>query len=145
MKQFNHSSLRHTCLASQNSTGVPCRNLHLNFHNTPLGLVLDFMSDAAGFMIEVKSNVTLHDRVDFWSNEPLDDDHALDLLGLILHKRGCTVIKNGRKLSIMRTQDAKKSYIPLRLPAKNSQILLSQAASARPVFTSAAPTSLQSN
>ncbi len=145
MKQFNHSSLRHTCVASQNSTNVPDRNLHLNFHNTPLGSVLDFMSDTAGFMIEVKSNVTLHERVDFWSNEPLDNDHALDLLGQVLHKRGCTVIKNGRKLSIMRTQDAKKSYIPLRLPAKDSQIILSQASSARPMFVSGAPTSLRSN
>jgi type II secretory pathway component GspD/PulD (secretin) len=145
MKQFNHSSLRHTCIAPQNFTDVPGRNLHLNFHNTPLGSVLDFMSDTAGFMIEVKSNVTLHDRVDFWSNEPLDDDHALDLLGLILHKRGCTVIKNGRKLSIMRTQDAKKSYIPLHLPAKDSQIILNQAVSARPGFVSSAPPSLKSN
>jgi type II secretory pathway component GspD/PulD (secretin) len=109
------------------------QTLRLNFCNVPLKTVLDYIGNAAGFLVEVKSNVAVNDKVDIRSKQPLSHDEALDLLERVLHKRGCTLVQNGRRLSIMRTEDAKKTYIPIRL-AGNYQGILKGPASSRGLF-----------
>ena len=114
------------------------QTLRLNFRNVPLQTVLDCIGNAAGFMVEVKSNVAVNEKVDIQSNQRLSEDEALNLLEQLLHKRGCTLIQNGRKLSIMRTEDAKKSYIPIRL-AGHYHGILKGPASSRALFAPVAP------
>jgi type II secretory pathway component GspD/PulD (secretin) len=73
--------------------------LRLNFRGAPLGLVLDYLSDAAGFIIN--KEVDVRGTVEVWSKEPLTKDEAVEVLNAVLKKNGCAVIRNGRILTIV--------------------------------------------
>jgi hypothetical protein len=77
--------------------------LRVNFRGAPLNLVLDYLSDAAGFIINKETDV--RGTVEVWSKEPLTKDEAVEVLNSVLKKNGCAVIRNGRILTIV-AQDA---------------------------------------
>src|SRR5712692_6335226 len=54
------------------------QGLRLNFRGVPLEMVLNYLSDAAGFIIVLDTKV--EGKVDVWSNQPLNKDEAVDLL-----------------------------------------------------------------
>ena len=81
--------------------------LRLNFRGAPLNLVLDYLSDAAGFVINKEADV--RGTVDVWSKEPLSKDEAVELLNQVLKKNGCAVTRNGRILTIVPMDTAKTS------------------------------------
>ncbi len=87
-------------------------NLRLNFRGVPLEMVLDYLSDAAGFIIILDTEVK--GKVDVWSNQPLNRNEAVDLLNTVLGKNGYTAIRNGRTLTIVSRDDAKGRDIPVR-------------------------------
>src|SRR5439155_7118154 len=72
----------------------PEKGLRLNFRGVPLEMVLNYLSDAAGFIIVMESKV--EGKVDVWSNQPLNKDEAVDLLNTILNKNKYAAIRNGR-------------------------------------------------
>lgn len=84
-------------LLSQPSTnrpaGVPANLLRLNFRKAPLGMVLDYLSEAAGFTISPESKVDLKGEVTVWSNRPVTQDEAIQILNKSLteHHYGATV------------------------------------------------------
>src|SRR5262245_2992100 len=49
--------------------------LRLNFRGAPLDMVLSYLSDAAGFIIVLETEV--RGKVDVWSNQPLSKDEAV--------------------------------------------------------------------
>ena len=70
----------------------------LNFRGAPLSLVLDYLSEEAGFII---NNVTeVQGTVEMWSKGPVTRDEAVELLNSVLKPRGCTVLRNRRILTI---------------------------------------------
>ena len=79
--------------------------LRLNFDGAPLELVLDYLSDAAGFVInkqtEVRGGVTVS------SKQPVTKDEAVELLGSALRKSGYAMTRNGRILTIIALDTAK--------------------------------------
>ncbi len=79
--------------------------LRLNFRGAPLSLVLDYLSDAAGFIINKETDV--RGTVEVWSKEPLTKDEAVEVLNSVLKKNGCAVIRNGRILTIVAQDTAK--------------------------------------
>jgi general secretion pathway protein D len=74
-------------------------NLRLNFRNAPLNLVLDYLSDAAGFIINKETEV--RGTVDAWSKDPVTKDEAITLLNSNLRKNGYGVVRDGRILTII--------------------------------------------
>ncbi len=86
--------------------------LRLNFRGAPLDSVLDYLSDAAGFIIVLDTPVSGH--VDLWSDQPVTRDEAVDLLNSVLNKNGYAAIRDGRKLTIMNKNDAKTRNIPVK-------------------------------
>ncbi len=72
----------------ENGTNGLC----LNIHNAPLSLVLDYLSDAAGFVINKETDV--RGTVDVQGKD-LTKDEAVELLNSALKKNGCAVIRNG--------------------------------------------------
>lgn len=96
------------------------KGLRLNFRQARLETVLDYLSDAAGFIIVPETDV--RGRVDVWSNQPLTKDEAVDVLGKVLAKEGYAVIRDGRTLTIMTQDMAKKSDIPVKVSYKASDI-----------------------
>ena len=94
---------------SQNSTN----GLRLNFHNAPIDLVLNYLSDAAGFIIELDTPV--HGNVNVISSHPMTRDEAVDLLNSVLNKNGYAAIRTGRTLKIMDKSTAKSSNNPVKI------------------------------
>ena len=87
-------------------------SLVLNFRGAPLESVLDYLSDAAGFIIVIDTQV--NGRVDLWSDRPVTKDEAVDLLNTVLNQNGYAAIRDGRKLTIMSKTDAKTRSIPVK-------------------------------
>jgi general secretion pathway protein D len=86
--------------------------LRLHFRGAPLESVLDYLSDAAGFIIVLDTQV--RGRVDIWSDQPVTRDEAVDLLNSVLNKNGYAAIRDGRKLTIVDKNDAKTRNIPVK-------------------------------
>ena len=84
--------------------------LRLNIHNAPLSLVLDYLSDAAGFVINRETDVRGTVNV---QGKDLTKDEAVELLNTALKKNGCAVIRNGRILTIVAQDTAKISDTPI--------------------------------
>src|SRR2546423_3764013 len=59
------------------------KGLRLNFRGVSLETVLNYLSDAAGFIIVLETKVD--GKVDVWSNQPLNKDEAVNLLNSILN------------------------------------------------------------
>jgi len=86
--------------------------LMLNFEKVPLQSVLEYMSEAAGFIIlgdtEVRGDVTI------LSKQPLNREEAVDLLDTILNEKGYTAIRRGRILKIVEKGKALIEDIPVK-------------------------------
>jgi general secretion pathway protein D len=87
--------------------------LTLNFDNVPLQMVLNYLSDAAGFIIVMDTEV--RGSVSVISSHPMTRDEAVDLLNSVLNQNGYAAIRNGRTLTIMNKDDAKTRDIPVQI------------------------------
>jgi general secretion pathway protein D len=85
--------------------------LRLNFRNAPLDLVLDYLSEAAGFTIVLETPVK--GSIDVWSNHPVPVAEAVDILDAALAKNGYAAIRDGKKLTIISKADAATRNIPI--------------------------------
>lgn len=88
--------------------------LRLNFRGVPLEMVLNYLSDAAGFIINIKPGTDVKGKVDVWSNQPLSKDEAVDLLNTVLNQNGFAAVRKERTLTITSRKDAKTEDIPVR-------------------------------
>lgn len=86
--------------------------LRFNFRGAPLETVLNYMSDAAGFVIILDTPV--RGTVDMWSAQPVSKAEAIQLLNLALNKNGYTATLQGRNLIIASKDEAKKKNLPIR-------------------------------
>ncbi|HWH68302.1 MAG TPA: secretin N-terminal domain-containing protein, partial [Candidatus Sulfotelmatobacter sp.] len=94
--------------------------LRLNFRGAPLELVLNYLSEAAGFVIVLETQP--RGRVDVWSNQPLTKQEAVDLLNSVLNKNGYAAIRRGRTLTICNKDEAKVKAIPVKLGSEPEKI-----------------------
>ena len=92
--------------------------LRLNFRGAPLEMVLDYLSKAAGFTIVLETEVK--GKVDVWNNRPLTRDEAVAVLDSALNRNGYAAVRNGRTLTIMSRDNAKKRNIPV-MPGSNPE------------------------
>src|SRR5262249_52123102 len=100
-------------LAVQDTNAVPTTNsaakpiesentpagLRMNFKNAPLNLVLDYLVDAAGFIIANRPDVS--GSVSIESKGPVTKDEAVALLNTALRKNNYSVTRSGRILTII--------------------------------------------
>jgi general secretion pathway protein D len=94
--------------------------LRLNFRGASLDLVLNYLSEAAGFIIVLDTKVT--GKIDAWSNQPLSKDEAVDLLNSVLNRNGYAAIRHGRTLTIVNKDEAKTRDIPVILESNPDKI-----------------------
>jgi general secretion pathway protein D len=90
----------------------PNGGLRFNFRGAPLETVLNYMSDAAGYVIVLDTPV--RGTVDMWSSHPVSREEAVQLLNIALNKNGYTATVQGRSLVIASKDDAKKKNLPIR-------------------------------
>jgi type II secretory pathway component GspD/PulD (secretin) len=84
----------------------------MNFRNAPLEMVLNYLSDAAGFIIVLDTRV--NGNVNVISSHPMTKDEAVDLLNAVLNKNGYAAIRNDRTLTIVDKNEAKTRNIPVK-------------------------------
>lgn len=94
--------------------------LRLNFRGASLDLVLNYLSEAAGFIIVLDTKV--NGKIDAWSNQPLSKDEAVDLLNSVLNRNGYAAIRHGRTLTIVNKDEAKTKDIPVILESDPDKI-----------------------
>ena len=91
--------------------GTNQNDLNLNFKDAQLDLVLNYLSDAAGFIIvqqtRVNGTVTI-------VGKHLTQNEAVDLLNSELNRNNYAAIREGRRLTIVNKNDAKTSRIPVK-------------------------------
>ena len=85
--------------------------LRFNFRGASLETVLNYMSQAAGYVVILQT--PLHGTVDMWSDQPVSRTEALQLLNLALDKNGYAVSVQSRNLIVTSKDDAKKRNIPI--------------------------------
>jgi general secretion pathway protein D len=88
------------------------KGLRLNFRGAPLELVLNYLSEAAGFVIVPETDV--RGKLDVWSNQPLTKEEALDVLSKALSKNGYSLRRDGRTLTVVSQSDARKGDVPVK-------------------------------
>ena len=86
--------------------------LRLNFRNAPLEMVLNYLSDAAGFIIVLDTHV--NGNVTIVSTHPVSRDEAVNLLNTELNRNGYAAIRDGRTLTIVNKSEAKTRNIPVK-------------------------------
>jgi type II secretory pathway component GspD/PulD (secretin) len=94
--------------------------LRLNFDNVPLDMVLNYLSDAAGFIIVM--NTQVHGNVSVISSHPMTRDEAVALLNSVLNQNGYAAVRNGRTLTIMDKSAAKSGDIPVQIGNNPAEI-----------------------
>jgi len=100
---------------STNGTTNGAKTLRLNFRNAPLSLVLNYLSDAAGFTISANSKVDLKGGVTVWSNQMVDRNEAIAILNSALTSSGYGATVEGNLLNIY-VVDATNTPIEAGLP-----------------------------
>lgn len=96
---------------SPEASGNGSDGLRLNFRNAPLDRVLNYMSEAAGFVIVLEARP--RGTVDVWSATPVTREEAVNLLNQALKKNGYAAIRNGRTLTVVPRDEAKTRDIPV--------------------------------
>ena len=107
---------------------VPVKGgIMLNFQGTPLTDVLNYLSEAAGFVIIQEVPVT--GTVNVMSRQPVTPAEAVDLLNAVLIEKGYIAIRNERILKIVSRKDAQKRDLPVatgsdpeKIPRKDEMV-----------------------
>jgi type II secretory pathway component GspD/PulD (secretin) len=112
----SHASTATSGPAATSKTNIPGaktdKGLLLNFHSAPLSEVLNYLSEAAGFIVVQDTDVK--GRLDVWSSKPLNREEAVDVLNAALNKNGYAAIQNGRTLTIVKRNEVGKKNIPVK-------------------------------
>lgn len=88
-------------------------DINLHYTSAPLNMVLNYLSDAAGFIVVQETPINSNVRVTV-NGKHLTKDEAVDLLNSVLNQNGYAAIRDGRTLTIMNKTDAKTSRIPVK-------------------------------
>lgn len=96
------------------------KGMRLNFRGVPLEMVLDYFSEAAGFIIVPK--VDIRGRVDVWSNDPLTKDEAIDVLNNVLSRNGYAAFRADRTLNIINKDEISRRPLPTKNDADPEKI-----------------------
>jgi type II secretory pathway component GspD/PulD (secretin) len=87
--------------------------LRMNFQDASLETVLKYLSDAAGFIINIKPGTSIRGKVNILSSQPVTKDEAVDLLDTALLQNGLAAIRNARVITIVNRDEAKTQHIPV--------------------------------
>lgn len=84
----------------------------LNFQDTPLQTVLDYLSEKAGLTI-VSDEPIADSRMTVISRQPVPLDQAVSLINSVLKEKSLTTVLVGKTLKVVTLANAKKENIPV--------------------------------
>jgi hypothetical protein len=100
--------------ANQTDESLSRGGWRLGWGRTRLQAVLDQVSAATGLVTEVTATVDPRIKVK-WDSQTVTPANALARLAQALNRKHCLTVQRGRKLMVIRAQDAKKHTVPLPL------------------------------
>jgi type II secretory pathway component GspD/PulD (secretin) len=106
--------------AGEAAAKTPSGGIILNFQGAALNDVLNYLSEAAGFVIVQETPVS--GTVNIVSRQPLNPDEAVDLVNTVLVEKGFIGIRNGRILKIVSRANAQKRDLPVMMGSDPAQI-----------------------
>jgi general secretion pathway protein D len=113
-----------TAPAAPAATSSPLKpakgSILLNFQGAALTDVLNYLSEAAGFVIVQEAPIS--GTVNVVSRQPITAEEAVDLLNAVLVEKGYVAIRNGRILKIVNRRDAQKRDLPVATGSDPNQI-----------------------
>src|SRR5437870_4589750 len=80
--------------------------ISFNFREAPLDVVLEHLSELAGFVVVKDASVSIDTRVTVLSKQPVSPEEAVTLLNTVLKTSGATAVQMGRTLKIMSRETA---------------------------------------
>jgi general secretion pathway protein D len=86
--------------------------LKLNFQDTPLQTVLEYLSETAGLTI-VSDEPIADARMTVISRQPISLDQAVALINSMLKEKSLTTVLTGKTLKVVTLANAKKQNIPV--------------------------------
>jgi general secretion pathway protein D len=92
----------------------------LNFQGASLTDVLNYLSEAAGFVVVQEAQVS--GTVNVVSRQPITPEEAVDLVNAVLIEKGFVAIRNGRILKIVSKSGAQKRDLPVQMGSDPEQI-----------------------
>ncbi|HEX5398232.1 MAG TPA: secretin N-terminal domain-containing protein [Verrucomicrobiae bacterium] len=114
-----------TVAAAYTPPGRPVTNnpddLNMDFKNAPLSQVLSYLSDAAGFIIQLDTRANVNGYVTV-QGKHITRSEAVDLLNSELNRNNLAAIRNDRILTIVNKNDAITSHIPVRMGSNPTNI-----------------------
>jgi general secretion pathway protein D len=90
-------------------SGTADQGLTLNLRNVSVDQALSFLSESAGFTIYRATSTSFNGNVDVVSDTPLNKDEIVALFNKVLSDHSLTVIRDGKTLTVMTTQEASDS------------------------------------
>ncbi len=87
--------------------------IQMDFRGASLDTVLDYLSEAAGFIIIKQAEID--GPIDAWSHQSLTSQEAVELLNTVLHEKGYAAIRRDRTLTIVPREEAKIKDIPVKI------------------------------
>ncbi|HWQ93170.1 MAG TPA: secretin N-terminal domain-containing protein, partial [Clostridia bacterium] len=96
------------------------QKVRMNFRGVPLGMVLEYFAEAAGFTIVLETPAK--GTVDVWSDRPLSHQEALDLLNSALIKNGLAALRKDHTLTIVQRDEIKTRSVPVKVATHSGQI-----------------------
>jgi type II secretory pathway component GspD/PulD (secretin) len=109
-----------TPAATNSTTNAPAARpgeIRVNFRDASLEQVLTYMSEAAGFIINIAPGTSVSGKVTVWSNQSLTKEEAVQVLDKALNQNGLSAIREGRTLTIV-SRELAKTY-PLKIVPGN--------------------------
>ena len=92
--------------------GTNQNDLDMNFNNARLDMVLNYLSDAAGFIVVQEVPVNGYVTI---KGSHITKDQAVDLLNSTLNRNNYAAIQDANVLTIVNKSDAKMSRIPVKM------------------------------
>jgi len=86
--------------------------IKLNFQDTPLQTVLEYLSETAGLAV-VSDEPIADARMTVISRQPISLDQAVALINSMLKERSLTTVLTGKTLKVVTLANAKKENIPV--------------------------------
>ena len=105
--------------ASTQPTTIPSK-ISLNFKDTPLDNVLDFLSRTLGY--EVLKDGPIDARVNITSKQPVTPEEAITLVNAALKANGFVVVREGKMLHVSPRDKAKKANVPVHFGSDPAEI-----------------------
>ncbi|HEX9048003.1 MAG TPA: secretin N-terminal domain-containing protein [Verrucomicrobiae bacterium] len=102
-----------TAFVPPTQAGTNANDLNLNFNRAPLDMVLNYLSDAAGFIVVQDTHISSSATVTI-NGKHLTREEVVNLLNSVLNKNGYAVIRDGRTLTVVDKNDAKTREIPVK-------------------------------